>query len=249
MAKRDKAPSSSPRGRPRGDAGTPLDRAGIAAAGLALLDRCGLAAFSVRDLAKELGVYPASIYWHVGSRNGLLADMVAHVLRNVAPPSLAEQPRAWQDWIRLLFRRYRDAIRGHPGIAPLIGAQLVSNAGSSLELTERILAVLLEAGFRDDRLVEAFSVVVAAQVGFVTLEFAPLPAENRAEWTAGMQALIASVDARDHPILAGHLPRMANRSFILRWENGTTQPLDQAFTLYVEILIAGLERLAGQPGG
>ena len=249
MAKRDTAPAGSPRGRPRGDAGPPLDRDRIAAAAVAMLDAHGLAAFSVRDLAKELGVYPAAIYWHVGSRNALLAEMVAHVLRDVAPPPLAEQSMSWQAWLRLLFHRYRDAIRRHPGIAPLIGAQLVSNAGGSLPLTERILAVLLAAGFQEDRLAAAFSVVVAAQVGFVTLEFAPLPTESRAEWTAGMQALIASVDAREHPLLASHLPRLANRSFILRWENGTTQPLDQAFALHVDTLIAGLERLADRHDG
>ena len=107
------------RGRPPSNARDTLTRDRIVAAALELLDQGGLSAFSVRDVAKALGVYPAAIYWHVPTRNALLALMVAHVLRDLAPKGGA---RAWQDWLRALFRRYRNAVRRHPNIAPLIGA-------------------------------------------------------------------------------------------------------------------------------
>lgn len=237
-------PSRPRRGRKPGGAADALTKDRIVAAALRLLDERGLASFSVRDLAKELGVYPAAIYWHVTSRNKLLAEMVAHVLRDVAPPGSATP---WQHWLRELFRRYRAAVRRHPNIAPLVGAQLVSNASLDLGLIERMLAVLTEAGFQGTRLVEAFSVVVAAQVGFVTLEFAPLPTDGVAEWQEGMQALVHSADRQRYPLLARNLPDMANRSFALRWENGTTVPMDRSFEAYVDTVIAGLERTAVGP--
>lgn len=59
---------------------TSLTVSGIVAAALDLLDHKGLLAFSVRDLANRLNVYPAAIDWHVASRNHLLALMVAQVL-------------------------------------------------------------------------------------------------------------------------------------------------------------------------
>ena len=233
---------SQPR-RGRKPAGSPgaLTKDKIVTAALALLSAHGLEAFSVRDLAKALDVYPASIYWHVQSRNQLLADMVARVLQPIAP----EIPHSrWQDWLRDLFQRYRVAIQSHPAIAPLIGAQLVSNASIDLGLTEKMLQVLVQAGFHGSRLVQAFSVVTAAQVGFVTLEFAPAPREGGQQWSEQMQRLIHSVDPARHPLLAQHVGQMANRSFTLRWESGDSAPMDRAFALYVDTVIAGLEQIA-----
>jgi AcrR family transcriptional regulator len=217
-----------------------LSREKIVLAALALLDERGLAAFSVRDLAKAMGVFPAAIYWHVPTRNQLLAAIVAHVLHDLAPPPMPD----WREWLRALFRRYRAAIRRHPNIAPLIGAQLVSNASLDFATIEAVLGVLSGAGFEGQRLVDAFSVVTAAQVGFVTLEFAPPPPEGNEEWAEGMRALIGSASAERYPILARNMPRMANRSFTLRWENGTAVPLDSSFEAYVDTVVMGLERLA-----
>jgi TetR/AcrR family transcriptional regulator, tetracycline repressor protein len=228
------------RGRRVAGATNALSRDKIVVAALTLLDERGLAAFSVRDLARAMGVFPAAIYWHVPSRNELLAAIVAHVLRDLAPPPMAD----WRDWLRALFRRYRAAIRQHPTIAPLIGAQLVSNTGLDFAMIEAVLRVLSSAGFTGQRLVDAFSVVTAAQVGFVTLEFAPPPPEDDEEWAEGMRALVGSVPAEDYPLLAANMPRMANRSFTLRWQNGTAVPLDSSFEAYVETVVAGLERLA-----
>ncbi|UFN49972.1 TetR/AcrR family transcriptional regulator C-terminal domain-containing protein [Roseomonas sp. OT10] len=234
---------SGRRGRPPASAGQGLTRERVVAAALALLDERGLEAFSVRDLARSLGVYPAAIYWHVPNRNALLAAMVAEVLSGLAPPA---GTAPWQEWLRALFRGYRGAVRRHPNIAPLIGAQLVSNASIDLGLMERLLEVLRDAGFRDQGLVAAFNVVVAAQVGFVTLEFAPAPAEDAPAWEEGMRALLAGVRPDRYPLLAAHLPRMANRSFTLRWQNGTAMPLDAHFEAYVDTVIAGLERRAAE---
>ena len=236
------------RGRRASGSADALTREAIVAAALRMVDEHGLEAFSVRDLARSLGVYPASVYWHVRSRNQLLAAMVAHVLRDVAPdlPS-GNLPGVWQDWIRDLFRRYRRAIQAHPAVAPLIGAQLVSNASLDFGVIERTLEVLDAAGFRGAGLVDAFSVVTAAQVGFVTLEFAPVPRDGSAEWTEEMRALVHSADGSAFPLLSRNLHRMANRSFTLRWENGVTAPMDRAFDLYVETVVAGLERIAAAP--
>lgn len=237
----DPSPQRTPkRGRPRAASKDVLTRERIVAAALEHLDEVGLAAFSVRDLAKRLNCYPAAIYWHVGSRNRLLADVAALLLRDLAP----NLPRAaWQDWLRALFTRYRAVIRRHPNAAPLIGAQLVSNASIDFDLIEQMLEVLTYAGFHDAGLIEAFSVVMAAQVGFVTLEFAPAP-EDAPDWATEMQALVQSVDRTRYRLLGQHIDAMANRSFTLRWQSGTDQPMDDKFHAYVETVIAGLSALA-----
>src|SRR5690606_13305798 len=126
----------------------------------------------------------------------------------------------WKGWLRTLFRNYRNAIKRHPHISPLIGVQLVSNASVDLDMIEGILRALVNAGFPDTALPRAYNVVQAAMVGFTTEEFALVPKEEAEEWAEGMQEMLEGVDAGEHPLLVENLDMMKNRSFILRWQNG-----------------------------
>ena len=208
----------------------------ICSASLALIDKKGLEAFSLRDVARSLGVYPRAIYWYVDGRTELLSEVVGYALRDVYPPASSGD---WKDWLRKLFRQYREAVRQHPNIAPLIGASLLS-PGAMVPITiERILAVLGEAGFPEKHLVDVYNVVIAAQVGFVTLEFAMVP-EGIA--SAEQKKRISTIDVLRFPLLGRHLPSFANRAFVLRWENGTKAPLDSGFHRFVESIISGLDR-------
>jgi len=221
-----------------------LSKEAVAAAALALIDEEGLAAFSLRDVARRLGVYPTALYWHVPGRNALLAEVVARALRAIAPPGDAAE---WQTWLRSLFRRYRAAVQAHPNIAPLIGAQLVSNEGIDAAMIDGILAALTHAGYGEGGgdIVAAYNVVVATMCGFVTMEMAPLPADDPAAWAAALERRVRAIPSLDHPTLARHLPALANRAFILRWQNGADVPLDSGFEAFVDCVIRGLEARAG----
>ena len=41
-----------------------------------------------------------------------------------------------------------------------------------------------------------------------------------------------------------NLPLLANKAFILRWDNGSTVPLDSSFERHVQMTIDGLEAFA-----
>jgi TetR/AcrR family transcriptional regulator, tetracycline repressor protein len=234
---------------PRGKAARPraqpspagLSRERIVAAALAIIDAEGVEGFSMRGLAQALGVYPTAIYWHVPNRNALLAEVVAHALAGIVPPDDAGD---WDLWLKELFRRYRGAVRRHPHLAALMGAQLVSNAGVSPAFVENVLAVLSLAGFTDQALVRAYNTVIALMVGFVTIEFAAAPVEDATAWAASLKRAIADVDPDRHPLLARNLPRLANHAFILRWQNGADVPLDDSFEMYVDAAVRGLKQLA-----
>jgi TetR/AcrR family transcriptional regulator, tetracycline repressor protein len=221
---------------------TKLSKERILSAALDLIDQKGLEQFSLRDVARSLRVYPRAIYWYVASRNELLSEVAAYALRNVYPPASSSD---WKDWLAKLLRQYRTALRRHPNIAPLIGASLLSGGAIHPDTIERILTMLGAAGFRDEHLVDAYNVVIAAQVGFVTLELAALPSEDRAAWVDERKKRISTIDVLRHPMLGRHLPALANRAFILRWSNGTEVPLDSSFDEFVEVVIQGLaQRLA-----
>jgi TetR/AcrR family tetracycline transcriptional repressor len=228
-----------------------LSKDKIVAAALAVIDRRGAADFSLRDVARRLGVYPTAIYWHVPSRNALIGEIAAYAIRDIVPPV---DPRNWRAWLKGLFRRYRVAVRRHPNIAPLLGAQLVSNEGVDARMIEGMLVALTHAGYRGRALVDAFNVVVVTMSNFVTMELAPEPAEDPRGWAAGLERRIRALASSDYPTLARHLPAMANRAFILRWQNGTKVPLDRSFEAFIDCVIRGLAQRAGlrsqpkQPG-
>jgi TetR/AcrR family transcriptional regulator, tetracycline repressor protein len=217
-----------------------LSKEVICCAALELIDRKGLEQFSLRDVARSLGVYPRAIYWYVAGRSELLSEVVGYALREVYPPAADGD---WKEWLRKLFIQYREAVRLHPNIAPLIGASLLSASALVPESIERILAVLSEAGFPEQHLVDVYNVIIAAQVGFVTLEFAMVPDDDSPNWSAEQKKRIGTIDVLRYPLLGRYLPVFANKAFILRWDNGSRVPLDSSFSRFVEVIIAGLEQL------
>ena len=175
------------RGTPRREAS--LSREQIVDAALAQLDEGGLGSVSMREIAARLGVYPASVQWHVRSRDELLAAVAQRVLADVAP---ALGRRTWQVWITELMRRCRRQVRKHPNAAQLLTTQLVSNASLPFTLVEGVLTTLASAGLRDNRLIEGYNTVIASMLGFVTMEFTALPPDTEIWWGAyvGMQEQI-----------------------------------------------------------
>jgi len=226
-------------GRPAGGGGLTKQR--IAEEALAQIDEFGLGAFSMREVAARLDVYPATVHWHVSTREALLAEVAAIVMAEVAPPP---GKLAWKDWIAELFRRCRAAVRRHPNVAQLLGAQLVSNGSLPMALVEGVLAALTEAGFEGEPLLEAYNCVIAAMLGFLTMEFSPLPADNTQAWAEELRERVHTIRPLDHPVLTRNLPLLANKAFIVRWDNGTTVPLDGSFERHIQITIDGLEASA-----
>jgi AcrR family transcriptional regulator len=221
-----------------------LTREQIVETSLAVVDRIGVEKFSLRELGRELGVFPTAIYWHVkGGRNELLAEVASCALRDVDMPF--DPGISWRNWLAELFRRYRRSLRQHPNVAPLLGAHLVSNGGVSLRLVENVLAALHAAGFRDMALADAYNAVIAAMLGFVTLELAPLPGEDAEAWASSLTDRLHSVSPLRYPLLAQQLPQLANSAFILRWTNGVERPLDSGFEAFIDSFLTGLEARAG----
>ncbi|MEP7244926.1 MAG: TetR/AcrR family transcriptional regulator C-terminal domain-containing protein, partial [Gammaproteobacteria bacterium] len=179
-----------------------LNRQTVVAAALEEIDRAGLETFSVRNVAKRLGVYPTAVAWHAASRGQLLADVVTLALADVRPTGFHE---TWQSYLRQTFHRYREAIRRHPNVAPLIGTQLLANPAVELEFIEGLLATLHHAGFSGTRLVAAYNAVIAAVVGFTTQEFAPIPSEGTGAWQKEIRERLAGVQRTRYPLLADNM--------------------------------------------
>ncbi len=89
----------------------------IAASGLALLDREGFDALTMRRLAGVLGVTPMALYNHVSSKRDLLRAVAGHVL---GAARFDGGHRDWRTQIGACFRTLRRLCLRHPGLARLL---------------------------------------------------------------------------------------------------------------------------------
>jgi AcrR family transcriptional regulator len=239
---REAAPSRPARAAP---VAVGFSRGRVIGTALEEIDHAGLAAFSLRGLARRLGMNASVVAWHVGSRDVVLVEVAAAVLRDAVPAR--EGGQAWQDWLRGLFRAFRAALHRHPNAASLIGAGIVSNLRPDLPLVETLLTALEVVGVAHDRLLETYNAVQAALVGFVPQGLASMPTKDLPGRQAGIQASLAAVDRAEYPRLARHMPRLLNRAFVLRWQNGAEAPMNGSFDVYVDCIIAGVSAVAGRP--
>jgi AcrR family transcriptional regulator len=140
----------------------PLDRARIVAAGLRIVDEAGAEALTVRRLADALGVSPMSIYWHVADKAELLRLIGEAVLDEVEIP----HPRGdWRAQLRDIHRSMLGTVLKHPNTVDiLIGRARFGAAG--LALFERILSILLRAGFSPEAAFDAYQSLYLFTLGF-----------------------------------------------------------------------------------
>jgi AcrR family transcriptional regulator len=128
-----------------------------------LLDRDGLDALSMRRLADELGIGAASLYWHVGSKDGLLDLVLDQVVGETKIPG--PDPGRWQDQIKDVARAQRAANLRHPWFVR-VAVGRISMGPNSLRHSEHVLAILRAAGIPAHVAVQSYLLLVSAVNGF-----------------------------------------------------------------------------------
>ncbi len=111
---------------------------------LAVADAEGLDAVTIRRLAADLGVTPMALYWHVASKDELLAAMGDQLFTGLPPHTDPAFP--WPDQLRELVGALVAALRAHPAAAALAAPRVLQN-DEGRELTERALQLLRATGF------------------------------------------------------------------------------------------------------
>ena len=95
----------------------PLDRARVLQAAIALADRDGFDALSMRALASELGVVPMALYKHVADKDDLIAGMIDTLVAGYGTPP-ADEP--WRPAVRQQILAARRTLDAHPWLRPAI---------------------------------------------------------------------------------------------------------------------------------
>jgi AcrR family transcriptional regulator len=140
-----------------------LTHAQVAAAALAVIDREGLDALSMRAVAAELGMGTMSVYRYVTDRaqlEALVVDLVFSTVDTTAPT----RPAAWTGRIEVLAERVRAAAGQHPSVVPLLLVHRHTSVGA-MRWGDAVLGILAEAGFTAGQRVVAFRALLAYVLG------------------------------------------------------------------------------------
>ena len=162
-----------------------LSRERVRAAALALVDREGLAALSMRRLGAELGVEAMALYRHAGSKDALLDDLVEvlyleleqRLALDEETGHVAGVPR-WRSELHRIGRATYDVCLAHPRAVPLLSERMLTAPRTRRPLVvvkghERVLALLAEGGLDDARAAVAFRAFTGWLLGYVAVELCP----------------------------------------------------------------------------
>ena len=153
--------------------GSPLSPAEVVRASAEIADAEGLAAVSMRSVARRLGVEAMSLYHHVAGKEAILDGMVDLVFDEFHDPRVGG---AWAEEMRLRSRSARSALKRHPWAVGLMNSR--AGAGwATLRHHDAMLGCLREAGFSVPLAGHAFALLDAHLYGFVIQELS-LPFEG-----------------------------------------------------------------------
>jgi AcrR family transcriptional regulator len=124
----------------------PLSREAIVDAALALLDREGGAAVSMRRVAVELNTGPASLYAHVNDKEELENLLFDRIAAEVPVP--VPDPSRWREQVKQLLTDQADVFRKHPGAAAFAMAR-IPYGPNALDRMEAMLGLLRAGGIAD----------------------------------------------------------------------------------------------------
>jgi AcrR family transcriptional regulator len=205
----------------------------IAASALALADREGLEAVTIRRLAQDHQVTPMALYRHFRDKDALIDGMAERLLASICLPEAGSGP--WHARMHRLLQAFVDALRAHPSIAGLVVTRMLSS-DPGLVLAERVLALLHTAGFTPEQAAEIGTYALCSLAAWVATERGPdLDPEARDAALRLRKATLNALSPRQYPNIIDAADTLAHGAD------------DRAFyRLGIALVVAGMRAL--QPG-
>jgi AcrR family transcriptional regulator len=198
-------------------------RAQLQEAALAIVDREGLPALSMRSLAAALATGPMTLYNYVKDRDDLDALVVEAVMAEVRLP---REKGDWRADVTAIVEATWRTVRRHPNVIPLVLTRRTLHE-TTLVWAEALLRALARSGRSGADLLVAFRTVSGFVMGFAQAQLAdPLSPDEDREDISRAQAL----PAERFP----HLIEIAGAAAKLG--------ADREFRAGLDIVMAGLTR-------
>jgi AcrR family transcriptional regulator len=223
----------APARRPRSQ--TPLSRSRILETGVAVADRDGIDALSMRKLAMQLGVDPMSLYNHVRDKDDLLDGMVDLVIGEIEP---VIDDSDWRSSLRRTILGARATLLRHPW-APRVIESRRDASPAAMAYYDAVLGILRQGGFSVEIAHHALHALGSRALGFSQDLFVDSGQEVPPPDVA---AIAARQLAQTHPNL-GEMAMAVSHA-------GGLGPCDDdtEFNFALDLILDGLERLRGSDG-
>ncbi|MBW3619488.1 MAG: TetR/AcrR family transcriptional regulator [Actinobacteria bacterium] len=206
------------------------------AAAVALADRDGLDALTMRRLAQDLEVEAMSLYHHVANKEALLDGVVEVVVEEiVAATDVAGGPATGDDWragLRARILSAREVLLRHPW-APRVLETRTTLSPAVIGYYDGVLGILRAGGFSYDLAHHALHVLGSRTLGFVQELFEP---DDPAGADADVTAMLEQLGGR-FPHIVGMMAEVAHAT------EGTLGWCDDQFEFEfaLDLILDGLE--------
>lgn len=128
--------AEKPRRSGRPTAGSSLNLDQVLDAGLSLLEAVGPQAFGGRALARQLGITPMSVAYHVGDQHNLMRLLVERVYAEPLPEPAPDLPPRQR--LQALLGGYMARVRRHPALTLCVLGDPQLFHGSLADLSTRL---------------------------------------------------------------------------------------------------------------
>ncbi|MFH8593001.1 TetR/AcrR family transcriptional regulator [Streptomyces rimosus] len=220
-------------------AGLDLDK--IVAATVRLLDAEGLAKFSMRRLAAELGVTAMSVYWYVDTKDDLLELAMDAAAGEIDLPDESDEAADWRDQLRHLAVEYRTMLLAHPWVPRLLG-EYINFGPHSMAFSNATLRVMARSGLSKESTSGALAAVFQFVYGFCTIQGLHR-ARCRAEGSTLDEYFRQVVGAvQDRPEFAETM-ELSVKAMYARKGLTAEQMLEHDFAFALDLQIAGIEAM------
>lgn len=188
-------------------------------AALELIESMPPEKFSMHKLGQALGVRPMTLYGYVKNKDDVLAGVTQLALAKFHHDPGTKAP--WYEQIRASLREIHALCRQYPHLATLV-INRNAHRPELLHVRERMLGILLDAGFDADTALHAFGVLAYYTTGFA----------------GGQAGLSTSGAAGTIPHLPpGEFPRLTSLA-----DKYADHASEEAFEFGLDLLLQGLRR-------
>ncbi len=210
--------NATPESRP------PLTKERVLHAAVALADREGLGALTMRRLGAELGFEAMSLYKHVANKDEILDGMVEVVVSRIEIP---EEGAEWRTAMRRRAVSAREVLGRHSWAIGLLESRGFQGP-AAMRYLDAILGNLISSGFSIEKAAHAFWLLDCYVYGQIVQET-----------SIGLRGKDESAEAASTIELASEFPSLA-----AAYEHAATfgYTFDSEFEFGLELILDGLER-------
>ncbi len=198
-----------------------LNREKVVEAAVAYADEHGIDDMSMRKLGAELGVEAMSLYNHVADKADLQNAMIDYVFEAI---DLPDSDLGWKDQVRIVGQNAITQFTKHPWVVFLL-MQHGNTGPGSLQFMDRVVGVLLGAGFSDNDTHHAWQMLASHTMGYA---FQSASASERDQQNAKFESQMVQLTTA-FPNVARIAPNLINCAY------------DREYMFGLEIIIDGLE--------